>query len=226
MRRREARRLTARDADRFARSIAGGGVAVFPADTVYGLACDPSNASAVARLHSLKGRRPAKPAVAKPAAVMFFDVRLAARAVSGLGPRPVAALRRLLPGPVTVVVPNPERIYPLACGQRPDRVGLRVPRLVPSIAALGTVEAPILQSSANPAGGPDAREVEEIDESIVSGVDLVLDAGRLVGNPSTVVDISGIDDGLWSVLREGAMPASRIDSILGEVVTRTGRALS
>ena len=66
-----ARRTPRRRASACAASA--GGVAVFPADTVYGLACDPENADAVARLYALKGRPPDK-----PAAVMFFDLAIAA----------------------------------------------------------------------------------------------------------------------------------------------------
>ena len=76
--------------DAFERCIAGGGVVVFPADTVYGLACDPETSGAVARLYELKGRPPDK-----PAAVMFFALAAPARARR----RARAALaERLLPG--------------------------------------------------------------------------------------------------------------------------------
>ena len=66
----------------FERVVTGGGVVVFPADTVYGLACDPEDADAVARLYALKGRPPDK-----PAAVMFFDRDRALAALPELGPR-------------------------------------------------------------------------------------------------------------------------------------------
>ena len=61
--------ITRADAETFARCIAVGGVAVFPADTVYGLACEPDTREAVERLYALKGRSPAK-----PSAIMFFDL--------------------------------------------------------------------------------------------------------------------------------------------------------
>ena len=76
----------------FEACIAPGGVAVFPADTVYGLACDPENEEAVARLYALKGRAPDK-----PAAVMFFDRDLALASLPELGPRTRGLLERLLP---------------------------------------------------------------------------------------------------------------------------------
>ena len=73
-----------------------------PADTVYGLACDPTSRKAVARLYALKGR-PAD----KPAAVMFFWLERALAALPELGPRTRAALEALLPGAVTLLLPNP-----------------------------------------------------------------------------------------------------------------------
>jgi L-threonylcarbamoyladenylate synthase len=184
----------------FERCIAGGGVAVFPADTVYGLACDPESEPAVARLYELKGRPPDK-----PAAVMFFARELALAAIE-LGPRTRALLERLLPGGVTVLVPNPARRFPLACGPDPETLGLRVPALP----ALAAVTVPVLQSSANHAGGPDARRLEDVPEDIRAGADLVLDGGELAGTPSTVVDLRGYEAGEWQIVREGAVPAAAI----------------
>jgi tRNA threonylcarbamoyl adenosine modification protein (Sua5/YciO/YrdC/YwlC family) len=134
--------------------IAGGGVAVFPADTVYGLACDALNPDAVARLYALKGRPPDK-----PAAVMFFSLAPALAALRELGPRTRGALERLLPGAVTLLLPNPEGRFPLACGPDPRTLGLRVPDL-PMLAA---VAVPVLQSSANASGGGDARDQSNLD---------------------------------------------------------------
>src|SRR3954453_13406538 len=101
-----------------------GGVALFPPDTVYGLAIEPDTPEGVERLYRIKGRRPDR-----PAAVMFFDRELALSALPELAPHTRAALERLLPGPVTAVLPNPARRFPLACGPVPDRLGLRVPTL-------------------------------------------------------------------------------------------------
>ena len=146
-----------RDAAGFERCMSVGGVAVFPADTVYGLACDVHNRVAVERLYRLKRRR-----LDKPSAVMFFDRELALAALPELGERTRAALTRLLPGPVTVLVPNPERRFPLACGEDISVFGLRVP-VVPALAG---VSWPVLQSSANLAGGSDARTLAEVPEAL------------------------------------------------------------
>jgi L-threonylcarbamoyladenylate synthase len=202
--------LTAADAETFGRCMAVHGVAVFPADTVYGLACEPDSDQAVRRLYRLKGRRPDK-----PAAVMFFDAELARAAIPELGPRTSAALARLLPGAVTLLLPNPARRFPLACGPAPETLGLRVPTLPAPVAALAAVRWPVLQSSANRAGGPDARRLAEVPEPIRAGADLVLDGGELPGTPSTVIDLRAYEDtGAWSVLREGAVPSAVVTELL------------
>ena len=194
--------MTPEDVETFERCISVGGVAIFPADTVYGLATEPDSREGVDRLYRLKGRAPDK-----PAAVMFFQLESALAALPELGDRTRDALGRLLPGALTVVLPNPARRYPLACGPEPDRLGLRVPALEGELAPLGAMGWPVLQSSANRSGQPDARTVEDIDAGVREGVDLVLDAGELPGTPSTVVDLSAYEEsGDWTVLREGAVP--------------------
>jgi L-threonylcarbamoyladenylate synthase len=203
--------LTAEEVAEFDRCIAAGGVALFPADTVYGLAADPESAPAVERLYALKGRPPAR-----PAAVMFFAVERALAAVPGIGPRTRAALERLLPGAITAVLPNPDRRYPLACGPQPERLGVRVPDLSGALVPLRAAGVAVLQSSANPSGGADARRLADVDPALRDGVDLVLDAGELPGVASTVVDLTAYeDDGRYAVLRAGAVAPERLAADLG-----------
>jgi L-threonylcarbamoyladenylate synthase len=205
--------ITQDQAATFERCMAVGGVALFGADTVYGLACDPDTVEAVERLYAIKGRRPDK-----PAAVMLFSLDLALAALPELGPRTVAALEGLLPGAVTLLLPNPARRFPLACGPDPETLGLRVPALGPATAALGAVRWPVMQSSANPSGGADARRIGDIDPAIVAEVDLVLDAGELDGTASTVIDLRSFeDDGGWTILREGALSRGRVAAALDEL---------
>ncbi len=202
--------MTERDVDTFRRCIAVGGVALFPTDTVYGLATEPDSAEGVRRLYRLKARTPDR-----PAAVMFFDLALALDALPELGSETRGALARLLPGGLTLLVPNPARRYPLACGPDPERLGLRVPLLDGMLAPLAAARWPVLQSSANRSGGPDARRIDDVDERIRRGVDHTLDAGELAGLPSTVVDLTAYEqEGRFSVVREGAVPAARLAALL------------
>ena len=199
--------LKAADARTLERCIAVGGIAVFPADTVYGLACEPDSKEAVQRLYMLKRRPPDK-----PAAVMFFALDLALTALPELGPRTAGALRALLPGAVTLLLPNPAGRFPLACGpDGADVLGLRVPLWPPALAALAGVRWPVLQSSANVAGGPDARRLKDVPQYMREHTDLVLDGGELPGTPSTVIDLRDYElDERWSVAREGAMSITEV----------------
>jgi L-threonylcarbamoyladenylate synthase len=187
----------------FEACIRGGGVAVFGADTVYGLACDPEDAAAVQRVYELKGR----PA-AKPAAVMFFERAAALEALPELGDRTRALAERLLPGPVTLLVPNPRGRFPHAGGG--GTLGLRVPDL-PGLAG---AQVAVLQTSANLAGGPDARKLADVPAAIRAGADLVLDAGELPGTPSTVIDLTTFEAGRWTVVREGTLTAGAVEAVV------------
>jgi len=189
--------------------IARGGVAVFPADTVYGLACDPTSREAIARLYALKGRP-----TDKPAAVMFFTLERALAALPELGPRTRSALEAILPGAVTLLLANPLARYPLACGHDPWTLGLRVP--APGV--LADVALPVMQSSANRSGGADPRSLDEVDAALREGADLVVDDGALPGTPSTVVDLRAYGShGTWEVLRTGAVSS---DDIAGALAAR------
>lgn len=196
------------DVDAFERCLKTGGVAVFPADTVYGLACDPASAHAIERMYELKGRPSTR-----PSALMFFQLERALEALPGLGERIHEAISRLLPGPVTVVVPSQSGLFPLAA--RSGTLGLRVPRLEGALEPLAQTSVPTLQTSANLSGGEDSKRLEDVPESIRRRADLVIDGGALSGKPSTVIDLTDYEDtGRWRLLRESALSAERISQLL------------
>ena len=121
------------------RCIAGGGVAVFPADGLYGLACDPLDEAAIERIHRIKGRDDGK-----SSAVLYFSPLAIRELLGALGPRTAEAAGALLPGPVTLVVANPERRYPLACREDPEKLGVRLIG-----GPLEGAMCPLFQTSAN-----------------------------------------------------------------------------
>lgn len=203
--------LTTADAERLQACVAGGGVAIFPTDTVYGICCDPDGEAAARRLYDLKGRPPER-----PAAVMFFALEPALDALGDLHDAERAALQTLLPGPVTVLIPNRARRFAPACGPDPATVGLRVPRLPETLAPLRAVGVPVMQSSANLSGQPDARTLADVPPAMRAGADLVLDGGELPGVPSTVIDLRDYAArGTWQVVREGSLSSAAVESLLG-----------
>ena len=187
------------------RTIAGGGVAVFPADGLYGLACDPLDAAAIERIQALKGRDDGK-----PSAVMYLSPLSMRELVAGLGPRSREAVGALLPGPVTLVVANRERRYPLACRADPERLGVRLIG-----GPLAGAMCPLFQTSANRSGEPPAASFSDVPAELVAGADLAIDGGQLTGFPSTVVDLTTYDEtGEWTILREGALTAVAVAKYL------------
>ena len=188
------------------RCLGEGGVAIYPADGLYGLAADPLDPAPIDRIHRLKGRDDGR-----PSAVLYFSPLAMRELVGGLGPRARDAVGALLPGSVTLVLDNPHHRYPLACREDPARLGVRLLE-----GPLGGVMHPMFQTSANLSGEPAPSRFEEVPEEVVAGVDLAIDGGALTGLPSTVVDIASIDvDGTWSILRVGALPTERVAEVLG-----------
>jgi L-threonylcarbamoyladenylate synthase len=128
---------------------------------------------------------------------MYFSLDAAERELADVGPRTREALLRLLPGPLLVVLPGGE--------------GIRIPRLEGPLAPLAAVRAAVVQTSANFAGGRDARRLADVPEELRRGVDVVLDGGELAGVASTVVDLRGYEtDDAWEVLRQGAVPIEEL----------------
>jgi L-threonylcarbamoyladenylate synthase len=191
------------------RCIASGGVAVFPSDGLYGLACDPLDEAAIERIHRIKGRDDGK-----PSAVLYFSSLAMRELLDGLGPRTAEVAGALLPGPVTLIVPNPDLRYPLACRDEPEKLGVRLIG-----GPLQGAMCPVFQTSANLSGEPAPSVFDEIPSTtIVDAADLAIDGGALTGLPSTVVDLTEIEEGgEWRVLREGGMSPGDLAARMGSI---------
>jgi L-threonylcarbamoyladenylate synthase len=124
-------------------------------------------------------------------------------------------LRALLPGPFTLVVPNPARRYPWLTGERVDTIGVRVPELPAPADAVVSRAGLVMATSANLPGGPDPARLEDVPDKILEGCGAVIDAGELPGVPSTVIDLTGDEP---MVLREGAVSeAEALERLTGLV---------
>jgi len=143
--------------DEVAAAIRSGGLAVIPTDTVYGLACSPYREAPVRALSVLKGRRPAQ-----PVALVAATVDMLLMCVPELRGRAGILARALLPGPYTLVLPNPAHRFPWLSGDRLDAIGVRVPDLAgPGRELLDAVGA-VAATSANLHGGRDPRRLDDV----------------------------------------------------------------
>lgn len=166
---------------------------ILPTDTVYGLCAWPFRPEPVERIYRLKGRDSSK-----PAALLAADLAALAEALPELD---VGLAAAYLPGPYTLVVPNPAHRFLWLTGTNPDAIGVRVPDLPSDSARVVQAVGVVCATSANAAGGPNPRRVEDIPDEIRVACGAVVDAGELPGIPSTVVDLTGDEP---RVLREGA----------------------
>jgi L-threonylcarbamoyladenylate synthase len=183
-------------------ALRAGKPVVLPFDTVYGLAAEPYREASTRRLYELKGRPETQ-----PTALVAADLDDLLECVPELRGRAATLARQLLPGPLTLVLPNPARRFRWLTGASPEAIGVRVPELTgPSRDVLERMGA-VVATSANRPGEPDPRRLDDVPEEIRAGAAAVVDGGELPGTPSTVVDLTG---GEPRILREGAVPAAEI----------------
>jgi L-threonylcarbamoyladenylate synthase len=191
-------------------ALRAGEVVLLATDGVYGLCAEPASEPALRRLYALKGR-----SRSRPAAIIAASLETLLERIPELEGRSERIARALLPGPYTLVLPNPAGRY-RSLGGRPDAIGVRVAALPPAtqqvLDALGVVAA----TSANLTGAPDPARLEDVPAAIRAGCAVSIDGGRLGGTPSTVIDFTG---GEPVVLRAGAGSADgallRVAAALG-----------
>jgi L-threonylcarbamoyladenylate synthase len=172
---------------------------VMPFDTVYGLAADPYRAEPVQRLYRLKGRDETE-----PSALVAWDFDFLLECVPELRGRASALAQLLLPGPVTLILPNPARRFRWLTGTNPEAIGVRVPAFDGPGANVLELVGAVAATSANHPGGRDPKRLDEVPEEIREGAGALVDGGELPGSPSTVIDLTGEKP---RIIREGALPA-------------------
>jgi L-threonylcarbamoyladenylate synthase len=181
-------------------AIRDGQAVVLPTDTVYGLCATPYLEEAATLVYRLKGRPDQM-----PTALVCSDVDMVFECVPELRGRPAELTRALLPGPYTLVLPNPSRRFKWLSGDRIATIGVRVPNAEGALAeVLGEVGA-VLATSANLHHGADPSRLEDVPHELRDGCAAEIDGGELPGIPSTVIDLTGREP---KILREGAVPAT------------------
>ena len=191
-------------------AIRAGEPVILPTDTVYGLVASAADAAPAERLYKLKGRDPLQ-----PSALLAADLEQLFKCLPELTDRAVAIVRALLPGPYTLILPNPAHRYRWITGAAPETIGVRVPELPDPADRILSHVGCVVATSANLPGGPEPRRVEDIPRELLEQVAAIVDGGELPGTPSTIIDFTGDEP---RVIREGAVPsAEAIDRVAVEL---------
>jgi L-threonylcarbamoyladenylate synthase len=177
-------------------AVRAGRPVVLPTDTVYGLCASPYSAVPVERALRLKDRPEGQ-----PVALLCSDLEVLFECVPELRGRAGVIARALLPGPYTLVFPNPARRYRWLTGTAPEKIGVRVPQLAGPGAEVMRAVGAVMATSANRHGALDPKTLAEVPEEIRAACGAVVDGGELPGTPSTVLDFTGREP---VVIREGA----------------------
>jgi L-threonylcarbamoyladenylate synthase len=176
-----------------------GGVGIMPTDTVYGLTARAADPAAVAHFYNLKKRE------RKPGTIIAANVQQLVDL--GIKKRYLTAVEQWWPNPLSVVIPTGDDFAYLHLGL--DSLAVRVPNN-PGFAKVLEQTGPLVTTSANHPGEPNANTINEAYEYFGDKVDFYVDGGDLSGHPpSTVIRV--VDDAI-EVLREGAVK-----------ITETGR---
>lgn len=183
-----------------------GEVVGVPTDTLYGLAADPFNLAAVARLYQIKGR-PERRALP----ILIASIDQAEELVGDLPDIFFHLAKRFWPGPLTLVVDASRRV-PLKVTGNTGRVALRIPRAEIPCALINALGTPVTGTSANLSGFSACLDAGQVVKQLGERLPLILDGGasktRLA---STVVDLRGEQ---WRILREGPIGEGEIQEAL------------
>ena len=179
-----------------------GGVVIFPTSFLYGLGADATRPEAVSRIFSIKRRRPTN-----PVSILINQKQDLAGLVTEVPEAANRIMEQLWPGKITLVFPASARL-PANLTANTGKIGIRLPLHPGAKMLVAEASIPITATSVNLSGEPACSRIEEIPQSILDAVDLILDAGPLPGGTgSTVVDVTVSPP---RILRDGAVSAETI----------------
>jgi tRNA threonylcarbamoyl adenosine modification protein (Sua5/YciO/YrdC/YwlC family) len=160
-----------------------GGLIVFPTDTGYAIGCDLFQKKSIDRIIQIK-KRDSK----KPLSFYCSDLKeLSQFAI--LNTKAYKAMMRLLPGPYTFVLPATKMVPNLLVSRR-SSVGIRVPANPITLALVGSLRHPLIGTSCATPEGKALTDALSIQKAFGKNIDLILDAGKIESEPSTVIDFT------------------------------------
>jgi L-threonylcarbamoyladenylate synthase len=188
--------------DRAIEILKGGGIVVFPTDTVYGLGADVFNIEAVERIYGIKQR-----SRNLPLPVLLADSTQLADVVASVSETARYLMRRFWPGGLTLVLPKKDTLPDIITAGS-NKIAVRIPDHVVPLTLIRGLGVPIIGTSANISDKPSPVTAEEVEQQLGSQVDLIIDMGRCPGGlESTVVDVTGE---IPVILRRGVISEEEI----------------
>jgi tRNA threonylcarbamoyl adenosine modification protein (Sua5/YciO/YrdC/YwlC family) len=184
--------------ERAVQALAAGGIVAFPTDTYYGIGCDLFDRRAIERVYQLKQMPPTH-----ELSFICQDLAEVSR-YAIVDNAAYRVLRRKTPGPFTFVLPA-TRLVPDLVLRRQKTVGVRVPDNPIALALVSLLAHPVISTSAATPGGEVLVDPRDIKEQLGHGLDLILDGGYQLNEPSTVIDLTGPEP---AVVRQGKGDAS------------------
>ncbi len=176
-------------------TIAGGGVAIYPTDTTYGMGCDVFNKKAITRIGEIKGREKGE----KPFSFICKDIAQISK-FAFLSNPDYRLMSRLLPGPYTFILEARRANLPKKMLGKRNTVGVRIPDHPVCATLLDILEEPIVTTSVNLSGEDPVLDPSTLPSDFTQKIDIIVSTGPLGENPSTIVDLTGDDP---QVLRQG-----------------------
>ncbi len=174
--------------------IKGGGVVIYPTETLYGLGANPFSLKAINRLYEIKGREKDK-----PIPFLINDLQMLAALVEEIPPLGRTLMQRYWPGPLTLIFRAKKKLPSPLKGKK-GKIGLRISSHPIARMILETLDTPLTSTSANLAGSRDLTDIQRLYQLFGNKVDLIIDGGKVGGVGSTVVDLTVTPP---KILREG-----------------------
>jgi len=171
-----------------------GGVIVYPTDTVYAYGCDINDKRAIEKIYWIKkiGRN-------KPLSFIFSDISEISDYVRNISDKAFKIMKRAFPGPYTLIF-KATKLVPKVAITNQKTIGVRIPDDKIALALVRTLGRPIMSASVNTANGEYIVEPKDLEKIYRNEVDLVIDAGPKISEPSTIIDLT---EGSPVVIREG-----------------------
>ncbi len=185
--------------------LRAGGIVIYPTDTVYGLGCSIEDKNAVERIYLLKRQR-----TDKPFSFVCSDLKHISE-YAHVSNSAFKIMKHLIPGPYTFVLPATKmKQLPKILVSKRKTVGIRVPESHVALAIVRELGHPVLSTSIPTANGDILNDPEAISREYKNTVDLIIDGGVLVSEPSTVLDLTGEEP---RIIRQGAGDTSLVTRI-------------